>query len=86
LSTITEKALENAEATNIKMVEYLQGESEAGFWDATATIVDNYGQPEVLRYVVEALIEEPEEGVVIRDESIGAIFLDLKTVIDCFDV
>lgn len=86
LPSVAEESLEKSEARNIAMVEYLQDESEAGFLDATGTITDNYGQPEVLRYVLEALIEEPEEGGVIRDESVGAMFLDLKTVIDCFDL
>jgi len=44
-----------------------------------------YGQPEVLKHVVEALMEEPEEGCLIRDANKGIMFLDLKTVIDCFD-
>ncbi|MCL0078760.1 hypothetical protein M1O56_03740 [Dehalococcoidia bacterium] len=86
LPTITEEDIDDAEARNIKMTEYLQGETETGFVEATRTILNNYGQPEVLRYVVEALMEEPEKDVVIRDDSIGALFLDLKTVVDCFDV
>lgn len=53
--------------------------------EATTTIINSYRQPEVLRYVVEALMEEPEEGCLIRDESKGIMLLDLKTVIDCFD-
>ncbi|MCL0049070.1 hypothetical protein M1N13_02095 [Dehalococcoidia bacterium] len=86
LPTITKEDIDDAEARNIKMTEYLQGETETGFVEATRTILNNYGQPEVLRYVVEALMEEPEKDVVIRDDSIGALFLDLKTVVDCFDV
>ena len=49
-------------------------------------IVENYGQPAVLRYVVEVLMDDSDEETVIRDEGIGAMFIDLKTVIDCFDV
>lgn len=83
---VTERILDAAEAKNNKMAEYLGGETgEEGFLQATKTIISNYGQPEVLRYVVEALMEEPEEGCVIRDENIGIMFLDLKTVIDCLD-
>jgi hypothetical protein len=85
LPMITEDRLDTAEAKNIKMAEYLQGETEEGFLDAARTIINNYGQPEVLRYVVEAIMEEPEEGCAIRDENRGILFLDLKTVIDCFD-
>ncbi|MDP2948724.1 MAG: hypothetical protein Q8P22_04225 [Chloroflexota bacterium] len=67
------------------MVEYLRSGSEAGFLEATRTMLTSYGQPEVFRFVVEALREEPEEGCVIRNENIGIMLLDLKTLIDCFD-
>jgi hypothetical protein len=67
------------------MAEYLQGETEKGFVATTTRIINSYGQPEVLRYVVEALMEEPEEHCLIRDENKGIMLLDLKTVIDCFD-
>jgi hypothetical protein len=86
LPTVTEDDLFRAEDTNIKMAEYLQGETESGFMQATETIISSYQQPEVLRYVVEALTEEPEEGCIIRDDNLGIMFLDLKTVTDCFDV
>jgi hypothetical protein len=86
LPVVTEEALYRAEDTNIKMAEYLQGETESGFVEATETIISSYRQPEVLQYVVEALMEEPEEGCIIRDDNLGIMFLDLKTVIDCFDV
>jgi hypothetical protein len=85
LPMITEDRLDAVEAKNIKMVEYLEGETEESFLDATRTIIRNYRQPEVLKYVVEAIMEEPEEGCAIRDENRGILFLDLKTVIDCFD-
>ena len=84
LPTVTEDDLFRAEDTNIKMVEYLQGETESGFRQVTETILNSHQQPEVLRYVIEALMEEPEEGCIIRDENLGIMFLDLKTVIDCF--
>jgi hypothetical protein len=86
LPKVTEEVLDSAEARNMKMAEYLQGETREGFVEATRTIISNYGQPEVLRYAVEALMEEPEEGCLVRDENKGIMLLDLKTVIDCFDV
>ena len=48
-------------------------------------MISGYSQPEVLKYVVEAIMEQPDEDCVIRDENLGVMFLDLKTVIDCFD-
>ena len=85
LPKVTEEILDAAETRNVKMAEYLQGETEEGFLEATKTAIGNYSQPEVLKYVVEAIMEEPEEGCVIRDDNRGIMFLDLKTVIDCFD-
>lgn len=85
LPLITEEMLDNAGARNLKMLEYLQSETEAGFEEATRTILSSYSQPEVLRYIIEALIEDPEKGCLIRDENRGAMMLDLKTIVDCFN-
>ncbi len=85
LPNVTEKILDEVEDKNIKMLEYLEGESETDFFATVATIIENYNQPEVLRYVVEALMEDNEEGVEIKEENIGMIMIYLKTVIDCFD-
>jgi hypothetical protein len=85
LPKVSEKILDNAEAKNLKMAEYLRGETEAGFEEATRKIIENYTQPEALRYVVEAIIEDTEESSSIREENRGIMFVDLKTVIDCFD-
>ena len=85
LPMVTEKILDEAEAGNLKMAEYLRGETEAGFEEASRKIIGSYKQPEVLRYVVEAIMEDTEESSPIREENKGIMFLDLKTVIDCFD-
>ena len=85
LIEVTKDALDKAEKANIKMLEYLDGESEAGFMNTLRRVVNNYPQPEVLKYVVEALMEEPEEGCLIRDENKGYILIYLKTIIDCFN-
>jgi hypothetical protein len=85
LPKVTEKALNKAEASNLKMAEYLKGESEDGFEEATRKIIESYRQPEVLRYVVEAIMEDTDEEAPIRQESKGIMLLDVKTVIDSFD-
>ncbi len=85
LPEITEEILDEAEDSNMKMLEYLDGESETGFIDVLEKIINNYNQPEVLRYVVEALVEEPKEESMIRDENIGIMMIYMKTVIDSFD-
>ena len=82
---VTDKILDKVEKNNYKMLDFLEGESGADFSATVEKIFSNYNQPEVLRYVVEALFEDEEEGVEIRDEIKGMLMLNLKTVIDCFD-
>jgi hypothetical protein len=85
LPRVTQKALDEAEMRNAEMLEQLQKGPEAGSLDAARRMVDSYGQPELLRFVIEALMEEPEEGCLIRGVNTGIMMLDLKTVIDCLD-
>ena len=85
LPKVTEKMIDDAEEKNIKMLEYLEGETETDFYETTDTILQDYNQPEVLRYVVEALMEDDDEDVDIQEENIGLMMIYLKTVIDCFD-
>jgi len=85
LPKVTQETLDEVEESNTKMLEYLEGESETSFIETVETIVKNYNQPEVLRYVIEALMEESDEESLIRDEYKGMMMINLKTVIDCFD-
>ncbi len=83
---IDEEILEEVEGVNIKMLEYVEGEPDSDFVDTIQKIINNYNQKEVLWYIVESLMENPEEEEgIIRDENIGLLFIYLKTVIDCFD-
>lgn len=85
LPKITEKTIDEVEESNLKMLEYLEGESETGFVESVEGMLENYNQREVLGYVMEALMEEPEEGCLIREENKGLMMIYLKTVLDCFD-
>ena len=82
---VSENVLDEVENLNIKILEHLEEESESGFIETVDEIMSRYNQTEVLRYVLEAIVEEAKEGNLIRDEMTGVIFLHLKTVIDCFD-
>jgi len=70
---------------NEDLMESLEGVHEK-FLDRIAR-VQLSGQPYVMRYVVETLIEAPEEEdpVALSDEDIGFVFLLLKTVVDVLD-
>lgn len=85
LQKVTEEMIFEAEDNNFRMLQYLEGEDETEFYDTTAKMLQSYNQPEVLRYVVEALMEEDEQGVNIREDNVGMMMIYLKTVIDCFD-
>ena len=69
LPEIADEILDEVENSNIKILENLEDESEAGFIETVETLMNNYNQPEVLRYIIEALMEESEEGCLIRDEN-----------------
>jgi len=70
---------------NEDLMERLEGVHEK-FLDRIAR-VQLSGQPYVMRYVVETLIEAPEEEdpVALSDEDIVFLFLLLKTVVDVLD-
>jgi len=84
---ISDEKVDEIEATNMKMLEYLEGEPEWDFDETVRLIIENYNQVEVLKYVIEALMEELDEGETdIREENLGLMMIYLKTVIDCFDL
>ena len=85
LPQVTEKMIDEIEESNFKMLEYLEDESEADFIETTDNMLENYNQQEVLKYVIEVIMEEPEEDCEITEESQGLMMIYLKTVIDCFD-
>jgi len=70
---------------NEELVESLQGVHEK-FLDRIAR-VQLSAQPYVMRYVVETLMESPEEQdpVPLSDEDVGFLFLLLKTAVDVLD-
>jgi hypothetical protein len=67
------------------MLKYLQDEPQSEVARVLADMKAEYNQVEVLRYVTEALMEEPEEGCNIRPQSMDGMLLNLKTVIDSLD-
>lgn len=85
LPEITEDTLLRIEEQNLKIADSLKGADTVKFADVVKKILKDYHQPEIFEYVVGALLDQDNEDCVIRDESLGAIMLDLKTVIDCFD-
>ena len=84
LPKVTDKMLDEVEEKNMKMLEYLDSEPEGSFIESVEKIFANYNQKNVLRYVIETIMEDKE--CLIRDEYKGIMAIYLKTIIDCFDV
>lgn len=85
LRRVTIPQLEFAENANFSTLDDLSGESPADLIAAVEEMVASYSQPEVLKYVIEALMEEDDEEIDITEDGKGLMLIYLKTVIDCFD-
>jgi len=83
LPKITEEDLLRIEKENFNLAESFRKADTVTFAEVVKKILPTYGQPEVFRYVVAALMEDDNED--IRDENLGIIILDLKTIIDCLN-
>jgi hypothetical protein len=84
LPQVTEQTVEQVEAANQQAFEALADESDEAARTAMEKLLCDYNQPGVLKYVITALMESAqEEGV--RQDNLGVLMLDLKTVIDCLD-
>ena len=82
---ITSKEIIDCYEYNQDLMERLEGAHEK-FIDRIAR-VQLSKQPYVMKYVVDALMEESEDGdgVELTDEDKGFLFLLLKTVVDLLD-
>ncbi len=78
--------LDCSEEKNMEMLEYLSGEPETDFMDTVAKIMSKYHQSELLRYIIDRLLEEPDKGIELSEDNIGMIVIYLKTIIDCLDL
>ncbi len=74
--------IDEIEKDNLKMLDSLEKMDEEAFVKYVEKIIENYPQPELLFYVVNALIEEQE--IEIGPDKIGVMFVYLKIVMDAF--
>lgn len=79
---VSKRELDKAIKDNEDFLEKLSADSPGDFASAAMLMVENYPEPEVLRYVVEAIMEEEDGESVISEESLGGVFLHLKIVLD----
>lgn len=85
LRRVSLKKLVKAEEANYDALELMSSDSEADFVSATITMLENHPEPEVLRYIVETIMDEEEyepDDPPIRDEYRGLAFFHLKIALD----
>jgi hypothetical protein len=84
---ITEQFLEKAEQANEALLEKMGGDSEGDFLSAAESLALQSDEPEVFRYIVEAIMEDDEgnpENPPFSEDHLGVAFLHLKIVLDAF--
>ncbi len=82
---VREKHLEEVHRANEEVLEKMASDSAGDFVGATVSMVESYPEPEVLRYLTEALMENDEgapDRVRMRPDNLGYAFLHLKIVMD----
>ena len=82
---VTEEELERAEKANEDFLEKLDSDSEGDFISAAEFSIREHPEPELLRYMTEALMQDDEgnpENPPFREESLGPAFLYLRVVLD----
>ena len=88
LLKVTRKKLNRAENANLESLDFLGSDTEADFFSATQFMLENYEEPEVLGYIIEALMDEEEYeesgDIPIREEYRGLAFVHLKIALDAF--
>lgn len=82
LTSVTIEQLEQAEEENTKTLEFMEKDSEADFLSATHNMLETHPEPEVLRYIVEALMETDPEETELSEDGKGIAFLHLKTELE----
>lgn len=84
LRQVTEAQLRRAEEANEAFLEKLSDDTVADFSSATRSRVESYPEPEVLRYLVEAIEEEPDDPdeLPLSKEGRGLAFIYLKAALD----
>lgn len=82
---VTDMDLEDAENANELMLQRLNSESPGDFLSAGESLVVNYPEPELLRYMVRFLMEDETgnpDNPPFGEENLGVAFFHLKVVMD----
>jgi hypothetical protein len=85
LPPISEDCLLRCEESNNIIASSLETAHTVNFSEVVKKILKECRQSEVMRYIIATLMDEDSSDNEIRDENLGFIILDLKTVLECFD-
>lgn len=85
LPQVAEDELDQAEETNIRMLETLAEDSEFGYLEAVEKMMTTYNQMPLFGVVLEELMSDFEDEPELADDYVGLAMIYLKTVIDCLD-
>ena len=85
LRKVTRKKLRQFEEANEELFDRLGPGTGTDSARLTQLLAFKYPEPEVLRYITEAIVEEPlPDDAPIRDEYKGLAYVYLKTALDAF--
>jgi hypothetical protein len=84
LKKINEKNLDQVVTDSEKELDVMATDSPGDFFAVASAKAENYPEPEVLKYILEAIMEmdEDAEQPSFREENIGMAFMHLKIVLD----
>ncbi len=87
LPQIPDEEIEKADKNNETMLNYLEKEGEEGLTENAEALVNGHNQAPLLKYVINAIIEEDmeEEEPLVSEENKGLIFLTMKSYIESID-
>lgn len=87
LPQIPDEEIDKADKNNEDMLNYLEKEGEKGLSENAESLVDGHNQAQLLRYVINAIMEEDmeEEEPLVSEENKGLIFLTMKSYIESID-
>ena len=86
LLKVTRQGIIQAEEANYDFLDRMEAASEEEIAQLAEKMMQDYPEPHVLRYILEAITEEEEDAdeTPMRDDYKGLVFVYLKTVLDAF--
>lgn len=78
---VSEEIMQAVEDAQGDVLELLEEDTDADFVSAATSMAVNHPEPEVLRYIVEALMED-DADIDISEDDKGILFLELQKVLD----